>query len=261
MGLIEEGWSSLLIEEVPKGRKNPTRPLRLGRLAESVSQRRSRGSPEVLVKISGFTHGSDHLKAHMSYISRNGKVDLEDQYGSVFRGPEDVGSLWESWDQEISQGNREKANRRDTVKIILSMPPGTDPEALREAVRAFASSEFENHAYLFAMHTDEQHPHVHLTVQMRGFSGERLNPRKADLQRWRETFAECLLDEGIDCVATPRKEGNRARSQKQSRRHQEARETPRERWAKENSADKPRDPDLGMKPPKPERPQDRDYEP
>jgi len=61
------------------------------------------------------------------------------------------------------------------------------------------------------MHTDEQHPHVHLTVQMRGFSGERLNPRKADLQRWRETFAECLLDEGIDCVATPRKEGNRAK--------------------------------------------------
>ena len=223
MGLIEDQLSSLLIAEVPKGRKNTTRPLRVGRLAEPVSQRCSRGSPEVLVKISGFTQGSAHLKAHMSYISRHGKVDIEDQYGSVFGGKAEVDTLWESWDQEISQGNREKSNRRDTVKIILSMPPGTDPEALREAVRSFAASEFSDHAYLFSMHTDEKHPHVHLTVQMRGFSGERLNPRKADLQRWREGFAECLLDQGIDCVATPRAEGNRAKGKKQSRCHAEAR--------------------------------------
>ena len=187
----------------------------------------------------------------MSYISRNGKVDVEDQYGSVFQGADDVGSLWESWDQEISQGNREKSNRRDTVKIILSMPPGTDPGALREAVRAFAAAEFENHAYLFAMHTDEQHPHVHLTVQMRGFTGERLNPRKADLQRWRETFAECLLDQGIDCVATPRTEGNRARSQKQSRRHQEVREKIKGQG---------REAEFEMKPPQPEKTKSSDYE-
>ena len=32
--------------------------------------------------------------------------------------------------------------------------------------------------------------------------GKRLNPRKADLHRWRETFAEKLRDQGIEAEAT-----------------------------------------------------------
>lgn len=56
-----------------------------------------------------------------------------------------------------------------------------------------------------------------------------------------------VLDEGIDCLTSPRAEGNRARSQKQSRRHQEAREKPREQ-------------ELEMKPPQPERKISQDYE-
>lgn len=41
------------------------------------------------------------------------------------------------------------------------------------------------------------------------------------------TWGEVSSGSGIDCVATPRAEGNRARSQKQSRRHREEREKPR----------------------------------
>ena len=234
MDLIEQEFAQPLISGVRKGRKNNnTLNLRIGRARETAA-RVSRRSPEVMVKISGFTKGAGHLKAHMNYISRNGKVDVEDQYGSVFRGKEDVEDLWASWDEEISQGNKEKANRRDTVKIILSMPPGTDPDALKAAVRKFAAAEFEHHAYLFAMHTDEKHPHVHLTVQMRGFNGERLNPRKADLQRWRETFADRLLKEGIDCVATPRTSRNKARGHKQYKKHAEdwEKQSQQERGAK-----------------------------
>ncbi len=183
----------------------------------------ARGSPEVIVKISGFTKGGDHLKVHMTYISRNGKIDLEDENGAIHGGAAEVNSLWGAWTQTISQSSPPKANRRDTVRIVLSMPPGTDPEALKKAVRSFASREFENHAYVFALHTDEAHPHAHLTVQMRGFGGDRLNPRKADLQQWRESFADALLSEGVDCVATPRTARNRNRGQSQARRHVDAR--------------------------------------
>lgn len=220
--IIEEEFSNPLISGVSKGRRNNTRNIRIGR-GKETAVRVARGSPEVMVKVSGFTKGADHLKAHLSYISRNGKVDLEDQNGAVYEGADEVKGLWESWDREISMGNPAKSNRRDTVKIILSMPPGTDPKAVKEAVRKFAADEFENHAYVFAMHTDEKHPHLHLTVQMRGFEGERLNPRKADLQRWRQMFADRLLDQGVDCVATPRTARNKDRGKSQARRHAEDR--------------------------------------
>ncbi len=235
MGIIEKELSDPLISGVRKGRRNNTRNIRIGRQRETAV-RVSMGSPEVLVKISGFTKGPDHLKAHISYISRNGKVDLEDQNGAVYEGMAEVDSLWEQWNSEIGMANGERGNRRDTVKIVLSMPPGTDPAAVKAAVRNFAADEFENHAYVFAMHTDEQHPHLHLTVQMRGFNGERLNPRKADLQRWREMFADRLLHEGVDCVATPRTARNKARSQSQSKRHAEERQ--RSRGAEASSAQK-----------------------
>lgn len=38
-----------------------------------------------------------------------------------------------------------------------------------------------------------------------GQDGERLNPRKADLQAWREGFARALRDRAIEAEATPRR--------------------------------------------------------
>ena len=99
--------------------------------------------------------------------------------------------------------------RRDapvSLSIILSMPAGTDPGRVHDAARSFASTLFaDRHPYVFALHTDEPHPHVHLTVRAMGRDGERLNPRKADLQLWRETFAAALRDRGVEAEATPRR--------------------------------------------------------
>jgi hypothetical protein len=49
-----------------------------------------------------------------------------------------------------------------------------------------------------------RHPHVHLTVKAAGHDGIRLNPRKPDLQRWREGFAEALREHGIEATTTSR---------------------------------------------------------
>jgi hypothetical protein len=43
---------------------------------------------------------------------------------------------------------------------------------------------------------------VHLSLRVESMSGQHLNPRKADLQRRRETFAEKLRDRGIQAEAT-----------------------------------------------------------
>jgi hypothetical protein len=52
------------------------------------------------------------------------------------------------------------------------------------------------------LHDHQANPHVHLSVRAESRQGQRLNPRKADLQRWRETFAEKLRGWGIEAEAT-----------------------------------------------------------
>ncbi len=69
------------------------------------------------------------------------------------------------------------------------------------------SADYRLETPLFDADTDQNpspHPHVHLTVKAAGLDGVRLNPRKADLQRWREGFAEALREHGIEATTTSR---------------------------------------------------------
>ncbi len=83
------------------------------------------------------------------------------------------------------------------------MPRGTDPLTVQWAAREFARVEFADHRYVMVLHEHQANPHVHLSVKAASKQGKRLNPRKADLQRWRETFAERLGERGIDAEASP----------------------------------------------------------
>jgi hypothetical protein len=47
------------------------------------------------------------------------------------------------------------------------------------------------------LHDHQASPHVHVSVRAEGLDGTRLNPRKADLHRWRDTFAEKLRGWGV----------------------------------------------------------------
>jgi type IV secretory pathway VirD2 relaxase len=183
--------------------------------------------PEVMVKITGFSKGGGAVKANLDYITRNGKVELEDSKGNTYLGKESVKEFFNNWDDFDQQ--RKNKNQRDTMKMVLSMPAGTDAEALKKAARDFVKKEFSvNHEYAFALHTDDKHPHVHLVVKTLGFDQKRLNPRKADIQHWRESFAEKLNDRGIDAVATPRAiRGKVKKSEAQILRHIEQEEAKR----------------------------------
>jgi type IV secretory pathway VirD2 relaxase len=170
----------------------------------SRARRIAGGGPEVLVKITGFGKGAAHIKAHLSYITRNANLVLETERGDILRDKKAINDLFSDWAHDIDSARRRK-NQRDTMHLVLSMPEGTPETAVWNAARAYAKRTFgANHEYVFALHTDEPHPHVHLTVKLRGFDGTRLNPRKADLQIWREVFARDMRDQGIEAEATPR---------------------------------------------------------
>jgi hypothetical protein len=212
-------------------------PGRHARRVRDQLARTLRRSPEVMVKITNRASGAQGMSAvwrHLRYISRNGKVELEDQDGMAVLGREALHDLTDAW-RLGGWGIPEESRRREVFNVLLSMPPGTDRQAVRNAARAFAAEEFgDGRRYIFAAHDDEAHPHVHLAVQIRGPDGRRLNPRKQDLQRWRERFAYQLREHGVEANATTRlARGETQRYPKQAVVHMAARDEVPRYWRPE----------------------------
>ncbi len=200
----------------------PIPPMKMGRGTVSAVKRgqavrdrlalTARKAPEVMVKVTSSSKGMRQIGRHLDYISRKGQIDVEDQDGLVVRGRDDLKDLKDIWRYGGPEELGELSDRRDTLNIVFSMPAHTDEVSMKRAVRAFAKAEFEGHQYVFAYHTQATdpdpdppaHPHVHLSVKVHGQDGCRLNPRKADLQRWRENFAASLRAHGIEANATSR---------------------------------------------------------
>jgi hypothetical protein len=184
-----------------------------------------RGAKEVLVKISGGGRDADGVQAHFEYIDRHGQLDIETDHGEVLHGKTAATELINDWALDYGavpgaphsrskvgpDGKRREP--RQAFNIVLSMPAGTPPQKVLQAVKRFAREEFAHqHRYAMALHTEEKgkhgmHPHVHLVVKAEHeYDGSRLNPRKADLQRWRERFAEYLAELGVAATATRRED-------------------------------------------------------
>ncbi|WP_247790120.1 relaxase/mobilization nuclease domain-containing protein [Bradyrhizobium sp. 155] len=165
-----------------------------------------RRAPEVMVKITGRTKSVAHLKSHLAYITRNGELDTETEQGATLAGRSGLKDLQQCWEDDASLDGKRRRDGSLSINIILSMPAGTDAVAVKDSARTFAIETFgDNHDYVFVQHLDNKHPHVHLTVRSLGHNGKRLNPRKADLQAWRERFAGQLRLRGIAAEATPRR--------------------------------------------------------
>ena len=158
-------------------------------------------APQVMVKVTGGGRGMLAIAAHFRYISKNGRLDIETEQGDTVRGKSAVHELGEDWRYGGSLIGDE-GYRREAFNIMLSMPRGTDPLIVQRAAREFAQTELADHKYVMVLHDHQANPHVHISVRAESMSGRRLNPRKADLQRWRENFAEKLRGYGVEADAT-----------------------------------------------------------
>jgi hypothetical protein len=194
-----------------------------------------RGAKEVLVKVSGGGRDADGVQAHFEYIDRHGKLDLETDQGEVLHGKTAATQIINDWalDYGAVPGaphsrskvgpDGQRRQPRQAFNIVLSMPAGTSPDKVLKAVKKFAREEFAHqHRYAMALHAEERgkhgrHPHVHLVVKAEHeYDGARLNPRKADLQRWRERFAEHLTELGVAATATRREDRGFVKTQKKT---------------------------------------------
>ena len=178
---------------------------------EQIS-RTVRRVPEVLVKVSGGATRVGAVSAHLSCISRRGQLEIETDDGDRI-GKDEQRELLKSWHLELSPGQyrqgKDGGSRLRELKlvhnIVLSMPKPTPPERVLKAAKTFAREKFGlRHRYAMALHTDQDHPHVHLVVKAEGWDGRRLHIDKAMLREWREHFAQLMRDQGVAANATPR---------------------------------------------------------
>ncbi|SPE25144.1 Type IV secretory pathway, VirD2 component (Relaxase) [Burkholderiales bacterium] len=199
----------------PKGRKygSAAQGLRIGMpgllCGEQVRARLRalvQRAPEVVVKVAGGGRGMRAISEHLCYISRRGALALEDERGELALGPQalkDLGQEWRLAGAEIPW----LSQRREAFQLMLSMPPATDPWAVLGAARDFARGEFTRNKFAMVLHEPSTDPrstraHVHLVVRAQGRDGQRLRPYMADLTRWRQAFAERLMERGIAASAT-----------------------------------------------------------
>lgn len=160
-----------------------------------------RRAPQVIVKVSGGGRGMKAIAAHFRYISKNGRLSMEDEREQLVLGKDAVREVADDW-RYGGALIEDESFRREAFNIILSMPDGTNAEMVRKASREFARQEFNDHKYVMVLHDHQANPHVHLSVRGESIHGRRLNPRKEDLRRWRETFAEKLRGWGIEADAS-----------------------------------------------------------
>ncbi len=203
-----------LLNLISYGRRGPGQRDRLTlgqvqQIARTVGR-----APEVMIKV--LPMGASTVKAvrdHLTYIGREGEVDLEAEDGEKSRGKDASALLLEDWDLELDQYRRQthlaasrgRAPPKLVHKLVFSMPAGTPPEKVLGAVRNFCREEFAlKQRYVMTLHTDEPHPHVHVVIKAMGQQGQRLNIRKATLREWRRGFAKHLNDLGVEANATQR---------------------------------------------------------
>lgn len=160
--------------------------------------------PQVMVKISGASKGMDKAQAHANYIGRHGKVELEDETGHKFTGKDEQKDLLKSWGAMGLHDKDETGTRKEAFHFVFSMPKGTNPDALKSAVKNLVQEEFTGHKYYLAQHLDTDSPHVHVIVAAADDRGARLNPRKADLHNYRVQFAQKLIEQGVEATASRR---------------------------------------------------------
>jgi hypothetical protein len=170
--------------------------------------------PEVMVKVTGGGVKMGAVAAHLAYISRKGELAIETDEGDRVASKDAQKALLKDWHLELSSGQyraprdgRSTARRSKLVhNIVLSMPSPTPPEKVLAAARKFAREKFAHrqHRYAMVLHTDQQHPHVHMVVKAESEDGRRLHIDKEMLLLWREDFARMMREQGIAANATSR---------------------------------------------------------
>lgn len=163
-----------------------------------------------------------HVAFPVKVDGNAGELAIETDDGERLTGAGVAKNFTKDWNLDLQEhrqrsdlDGRGRHSMKLVHKLMFSMPAGTPPQKVLEAVKNFAREEFAlKHRYRMVLHTDEPHPHVHMVVRAVSEQGERLHVRKATLRGWRREFARHLRALGVPANATERAVRGESRSPK-----------------------------------------------
>ena len=85
-----------------------------------------RRAPQVMVKVTGGGRGMKAIAAHFRYISKNGRLEIEEEQGQKMHGKDALRWLADDW-RFGGTLIEDVGDRREAFNIMLSMPRGIDP--------------------------------------------------------------------------------------------------------------------------------------
>jgi hypothetical protein len=170
-----------------------------------IAQRR----PQAILKITRYGRGGHKIIGHAHYVRRHGELALEDEAGNVVDEPAAIRRRVRQWVEAAGAGMEEpgeetKRKRRVTAHFVLDAGAAAKPEKLSQAAREFLAERFgrDGHEYWFVRHDDTRQPHVHVILNLQNGEGRRLHTGVAEVQAWREQFAETARRHGIEVDAS-----------------------------------------------------------
>ena len=84
------------------------------------------------------------IAAHFRYISKCGRLAIEDDRGVIEQGKDAVKEIERQWQYGGAYIDC-VGHRCEAFNVMLSMPRGTDPLIVQKAAREFAKIEFADH--------------------------------------------------------------------------------------------------------------------
>ncbi len=192
-------------------------------------------APQAIIKVVSHLNGND-VKRVMDYIARTenspGKTDYENSLdlgdfkstnnnltfersnGIQLRGPKDVKAVFEEWKGTFADSKRADQKARHATHFIMSAGVDislmSDKEKLQTSLKVVSAArdvlheQLDKYDYVFTLHTDTNHPHIHVVANTnameKGVSKLRLNqPELFDL---RFAFADKMSALGLEHKST-----------------------------------------------------------
>ncbi|MGJ0377646.1 MobP1 family relaxase [Aliarcobacter cryaerophilus] len=162
---------------------------------------------EVVIKITGNSKNFQKWKAHFSYVTRKGELEVVESELYKYQGKEELKQFQEFFNdsgENIPNESQNLKERREVLHFVFSMKEheATPSDKLLSAVLKTMKEKYPNNASYAVFHGDTDNPHIHCDLKISGIDGNRIDVRKKDLEQLRKNFAKNLNDLGIEAYAT-----------------------------------------------------------
>jgi type IV secretory pathway VirD2 relaxase len=143
-------------------------------------------------------HGLDGLTHRLNQLADHGIAVRSD--GGFVGDAVEVRATAQAWKELLRS-----QTPRDTMHLIISSKAGVDHERFRAAAREFLHTQFSDHKFMFALHTDREidgHIHAHAIVAVRDENGVKIHPNRQTFAGWHAGFAMSAQAHGLKIAAT-----------------------------------------------------------